>query len=75
MLISSGAIFDWSYINDSRDSGTSYTDIMPCQTQTFTYEHRNRLTSVTGPTTADNDTYRYDAIGNLLQKNGQSYTY
>jgi RHS repeat-associated protein/uncharacterized repeat protein (TIGR01451 family) len=65
----------YSYDNAGNVSGIEDRTSKAATTQTFTYDHRDRLTSVTGPTTTDNDTFTYDAIGNLLQKGGQTYQY
>lgn len=72
-----GSIFHRQYRYDDVGNVTWLNDwtVGPNATQTFTYDHRDRLTSVTGPTAAHNDSYSYDAIGNLLSKGGQSYTY
>jgi RHS repeat-associated protein len=74
--VGTSGLFARRYTYDPVGNVASLVDpTAKADTQTFTYDHRDRLTSVTGPTTADTDTYTYDAIGNLLQKGGQTYTY
>lgn len=63
----------FSYDNVGNLTQVEDRTIVPSQTHTYTYDHRDRLTGVAGP--VDNDSYSYDAIGNLLSKGGQSYTY
>ena len=48
-----------------------------CATQSYSYDHRDRLISAGSPTNvAYSESYSYDAIGNVLSKTGVgSYSY
>ncbi len=47
-------------------------DALASETETFTYDFLDRLTGVSGPYS---ESYSYNQIGNILTKNGASYTY
>jgi RHS repeat-associated protein len=71
----SSAIFNRNYAYDKVANVKTITDnLSSSNNQTYTYDHRDRLTSWTlGSTT---QTYTYNAIGNLLSKTGVgNYTY
>ncbi|MBI2860489.1 MAG: hypothetical protein HYX91_03160 [Chloroflexi bacterium] len=50
----------------------SREDVLASETETFSYDFLDRLTSVTGPYS---ESYLYDSIGNIVSKGGKSYTY
>jgi len=57
------------------DAGSNLTqrkDVQASETETFTYDFLDRLTGASGPYT---ESYAYNAIGNITNKNGTSYTY
>ncbi|MFL5800699.1 MAG: polymorphic toxin-type HINT domain-containing protein [Roseiflexaceae bacterium] len=76
-----GSVFNRSYTYDNGGNVQTILDskLNPNQTQNFDYDHRDRLTQAwtTGNSTnAYNESYTYNAIGNLLSKTGVgSYTY
>jgi RHS repeat-associated protein len=47
-------------------------DVLAAETETFTYDFLDRLTSVSGPYS---ESYAYNQIGNIVTKNGVSYNY
>ena len=47
-------------------------DVLASETETFGYDFLDRLTGVSGPYT---ESFTYNTIGNLMSKNGTSYTY
>jgi RHS repeat-associated protein len=68
-----------SYTHDPVGNITQITDPLYTGSRTFTYDALNRLTSASGPfgpnLTAVTQSYRYNAIGNLLEKAGVLYSY
>jgi len=61
------------YNFDNVGNITTLTDYVNTGTQTFTYDVLDRLTSASG--TYGRRSYQYDAIGNMLSKDGVSYFY
>jgi hypothetical protein len=47
-------------------------DVVSSETETFSYDYLNRLTSVSG---AYSETTTYNQLGNITSKNGNIYTY
>jgi uncharacterized protein RhaS with RHS repeats len=72
-----GSLFDRSYTYDNVSNFKTITN-KNTQVQTFRYDFDDRLTSaVATPVSGDsgyNESYSYDAIGNLTTKAGVSYT-
>jgi RHS repeat-associated protein/uncharacterized repeat protein (TIGR01451 family) len=70
----SGSIFSRSYEYDPIGNISKITG--SGSTQTFTYDHRHRLTNWTSTgSLSDSESYSYDKVGNFLTKDGASYTY
>jgi RHS repeat-associated protein len=78
-----GALQHFAYTYDAAGNITEIVDTLYTGSRTFAYDALNRLTSASGPFGSGaggppalvSATYRYDAIGNLLEKAGivQSY--
>lgn len=66
------ALLDTKHTWDAGGNLATRQDVLLSQTETFTYDALNRLTGVTGPYS---ENYTFNAIGNILSKNGTSYTY
>ena len=78
-----GLIQSLRYAHDPNGNTTQIIDDAATGGRAFTYDALNRLVSasgtfgatVGGTPSAVTHTYRYDAIGNLLERAGQLYTY
>ena len=73
-------VLDRSYAYDAADNLTVLNNDMAGegQGQTFTYDHRNRLTNANGGPAAGityNESYTYNTIDSLTNKAGVSYSY
>ncbi len=73
-------VIDRSYAYDATDNLTILNNDLAgeVQTQSFIYDHRNRLTQATGGPAAGityNESYTYNLIDNLTGKAGVSYSY
>lgn len=66
------ALMDVQHTWDAGGNLATRQDALVGQTETFAYDTLDRLTSVTGPYS---ENYTYNSIGNILSKNGVSYTY
>ena len=64
---------DFSYAFDAVGNVSAITDRVHTSSQSFQYDNLNRLTSAYG--SYGNSSYAYDAIGNMLSKEGASLTY
>lgn len=64
---------DFSYAFDPVGNVTEITDRAHTGSQSFAYDDLNRLTRATGA--YGTLTYRYDAIGNMVEKEGITMTY
>jgi RHS repeat-associated protein len=69
---SSTVLQDMRYTWDANVNLTQRQDIVSGETEDFTYDFLDRLTSVSGPYT---ESYEYDKIGNITSRNGTAYTY
>lgn len=69
-----GALQNLSYTFDNAGNIQTITDACHSATQSFAYDDLNRLTSAISQTYGTK-TYCYDAIGNILEKEGISYAY
>jgi YD repeat-containing protein len=65
-------LLDVKHTWDAGGNLTQREDVLAAETETFTCDFLNRLTSVSGPYS---ESYAYDEIGNITSKNGISYTY
>ena len=65
-------VWNWSGISNSPSGATSAGGGGGNETESFTYDFLDRLTSVSGAYT---ESYTYNQIGNMLTKNGVTYTY
>jgi RHS repeat-associated protein len=63
---------DEKYTWDAAGNMTQREDVLAEETETFTYDFLDRLTSASGPYS---ESYTYDEIGNITSKNGVAYTY
>ena len=63
---------DEKYTWDAAGNLTQREDILAVETETFTYDFLDRLTSAAGPYS---ESYTYNEIGNITSKNGISYSY
>ena len=70
---STGTLQDFSYAFDRVGNVTAITDRVHTATQSFRYDPLNRLTQASGAYGAV--TYDYDALGNLMQKEGATMAY
>ncbi len=71
-------IQDTKYTWDAAGNLTQRQDLVVInETETFSYDYFDRLTSATTNSGSNpyTETYAFDLIGNLLSKNGTSYTY
>ena len=68
-------IQDLNYTYDAVGNITAVTDNVNTATQTFGYDHLNRLVAARDESTYGEKTYSYDTIGNILEKDGRTYTY
>ena len=66
------AIQDVRHTWDAGGSLTQRQDALAAETESFSYDFLDRLTSVSGPYS---ESYAYNQIGNITSKNGTSYTY
>ena len=66
------ALLDIKHTWDAGGNLATRQDVLLSQTETFTYDTLDRLTGVTGPYSLN---YTYNAIGNIMSKNGVSYVY
>jgi RHS repeat-associated protein len=73
---------DLTYNYDEVGNITAIADALETGSRSFTYDDLNRLKTASGtfgpgqpPTLVTNQTYLYDAIGNILQKGNISYCY
>jgi len=64
---------DLNYTYDSAGQILTITDKVNTATQSFTYDHLNRLIQAFG--SYNLKTYAYDSIGNLILKDGLNYNY
>lgn len=69
-----GALQDLRYQFDNAGNVKILTDSRNTATQSFTYDDLNRLTSAIGQTYGAKY-YRYDSIGNMIEKEGVKYNY
>ena len=65
-------IQDIKHTWDAGGNMTEREDVLASETEIFTYDFLDRLTSVSGPYS---ESYAYDPIGNITSKGGLSYTY
>ena len=65
---------DFTYAYDGTGNITSITDAVNTATQTFKYDALNRLTQAIGVSYGTKN-YSYDQIGNIISKDGLTYTY
>ncbi|MBI4488710.1 MAG: hypothetical protein HY694_06460, partial [Deltaproteobacteria bacterium] len=76
---SGGSYQNLSYTYDGVGNITSITDTLWTGSRSFSYDALNRLTSATGNFGTNQalvtHNYRYDAIGNILEKAGVLYSY
>jgi RHS repeat-associated protein len=70
---SGGSIFNRGYTYDNVGNVATITGSPTINTQTFTYDHRDRLTNWSA--TGINETYAYDLVGNITSKAGANYSY
>jgi hypothetical protein len=73
-------MFKRDYTYDSVGNVATMTNEVPTpdKVNTYTYDHRDRLTNwleTQSSTTLTNETYQYDAVGNITSKAGTSYSY
>ena len=68
-----GSIQALSYTFDNVGNVTNINDRVNTATQTFGYDHLNRLTSANG--SYGNFSYNYDSIGNMIYKEGVRMDY
>ncbi len=69
------SIQDLNYSYDSVGNIKTIVDHVNSADQTFTYDHLNRLTRAVAPESYGTKDYVYDEIGNIIQKDGRTYTY
>jgi YD repeat-containing protein len=69
-----GVLQDLEYLFDNVGNISIIADNCNSATQTFGYDDLNRLTQARGQTYGTIN-YRYDSIGNILEKDGVAYTY
>jgi YD repeat-containing protein len=88
---SQGGLQDLSYTYDKAGNILTITDAVNTASQSFAYDELNRLTAVAwptcpagyissgqataGPGASCMKTYQYNAVGNIMQKDGLTYTY
>ncbi len=71
-----GSLQDLQYTYDSAGNILNIIDGVNTATQSFSYDALNRLSSATSATNSyDVKTYVYDEIGNIIQKDGLTYSY
>ncbi|MDZ4241569.1 MAG: toxin TcdB middle/N-terminal domain-containing protein [Candidatus Omnitrophota bacterium] len=70
----SAIIQDLQYTYDGVGNIMEITDAVHTASQTFAYDALNRLTAATGDGYGSKN-YQYDEIGNIIQKDGLTYTY
>ncbi len=76
----SGSVLNRTYTYDDTGNVKTVADNLLAQTQTFGYDHRDRLTSASANTgnasapPAYSQTYAFDLVGNLTVKAGTAYT-
>ncbi|MBL7197061.1 MAG: RHS repeat-associated core domain-containing protein, partial [Candidatus Omnitrophica bacterium] len=70
----SDPVQDLSYIFDPVGNVKQITDVVNSNTQSFSYDDLNRLTSAIGPHYGT-QTYKYNAIGNMTEKDGKTLVY
>ena len=73
-------MFKRDYTYDAVGNVATMTNEVPTpdKVNTYTYNHRDRLTNwleQQSTTTLTNETYAYDAVGNITSKAGTSYSY
>lgn len=73
--LAAGDIQDLSYGYDTAGNILSITDAVHTASQTFTYDHLNRLKTADNPGRYGSRRYEYDVLGNILEKGGKTYTY
>ena len=71
----SGDIQDLSYGYDAAGNILTIVDAVHTATQTFTYDHLNRLKTADNPGRYGFRNYEYDVLGNIMEKDGKTYTY
>jgi len=69
-----GALQDFQYQFDNVGNIRAITDGVYTATQSFSYDDLNRLVSAAGQSYGTK-TYKYDSIGNILEKDGVAYNY
>jgi len=74
LVTAQGRLQDLAYTFDGVGNILAITDKVGTATQRFTYDELDRLTQAVGASYGAR-TYRYNAIGNLLDKDGITYTY
>ncbi|MBZ0166868.1 MAG: hypothetical protein K8I00_08670, partial [Candidatus Omnitrophica bacterium] len=70
-----GDIQDFAYTYDAAGNILTITDAVNTATQTFTYDHLNRLISAENPGRYGSRSYVYDVLGNIREKDGKTYAY
>lgn len=69
-----GDYFRLQYVYEANSNVDSLKDLLDAnKTMDFTYDALNQLTAVTS--SAGNQSFTYDNVGNRLSKNGSNYTY
>ena len=74
LVTDQGRLQDLAYTFDRVGNILSITDRVGTATQSFTYDELDRLTQAVGASYGTR-TYRYNAIGNILEKDGVTYSY
>ena len=69
-----GVLQDLQYQFNNVGNIATITDSVNTATQSFVYDDLNRLTQAIG-VSYGTKTYRYDSIGNILEKDGVNFTY
>jgi YD repeat-containing protein len=71
--IKTGTLQEMTYTWDPAGNlGQRQNLVSPTETETFTYDYLDRLTGSSGNYS---ESYTYNALGNLMSKNGAAYTY
>ena len=71
--ISVPGVLNWSFTDNADNDITTINDNLGANSQTFSYDNLNRLTSAAG--SYGSQGYNYDADGNRLSLNGTGYNY
>jgi RHS repeat-associated protein len=74
--IKTGTLQETNYTWDETGNLTQRQDVVNSDTESFTYDYLDRLTSAQSNSTSPYaETYTYNEIGNILSLNGDAYTY